>query len=169
VTAKKTISNAIEDPITAEGFTQERTSVRASSLLRIELVSSGQQLEASQAEQPTAGRSSARDMNWANISFGNVSQPFNLPAQEEAERDVSRQMVRDADRSAMAQNNAILDGISNLLRYVERMLGVETAKASSATNQSHSEPPQQDSPQEFAPQGRKSWPARRIMSSPLPG
>ncbi len=154
VTAKKTISNAIEDPITAEGFTQERTSVRASALLRIELVSSGQQLEASQAEQPTAGISSAQDMTWANISFGNVSQPFNLPAQEEAERDVSRQMVRDADRSAMAQNNAILDGISNLLRYVERMLGVETAKASSATNQSHSEPPQQDSPQEFAPQGR---------------
>ena len=60
----------------------------------------------------------------ANISCGNVSLPFNLPAQEEASSEVSRTMASDVDRSATKQNNVVLDGISNLLRYVEKLLGL---------------------------------------------
>jgi hypothetical protein len=150
------VRSAVEDTVTVEGFTQERKSVRASAPLIIELISSGQPVEAPfQAEEPAPGRSSASDMTWANISFGNISQPFNLPAQEQTEREVSRQMARDADRSVMKQNNAILDGISNLLRYVETLLGVAgDAEASSATNQSLPEALTNASYQEFSPQGR---------------
>jgi hypothetical protein len=156
VTANKTVRSSVEDTVTAEGFTLEKKSVRASAPLIIEMVGRGQPVEASfQAEEPAPGRSSASDMTWANISFGNISQPFNLPAQEQTERVVARQMARDTDRSVMKQNNAILDGISNLLRYVETLLGVgEDAEASPATNQSRSETPQDVSPQELSPQGR---------------
>ena len=155
VTTNKSVSSAIEDTITAEGFTQERTSVRASTTLSIELVSSSPSLEDSfQAEEPGPGRSSATDMTWANITLGNISQPFNLPAQEEMERDVSRQMARNSDRSAMKQNNAVMDGISNLLRYVERLLGAKEAEASPAIDRPQSEALNPDSEPGFAPQSR---------------
>ena len=154
IAANKTVNSAIEDTITAEGFTQERTSVRASTPLRIEIVSSRQPRGASLPEEdPEPGRSSS-DITWANITFGNISQPFSLPLQEETEREVSHQMSRDLDRSVMRQNNAIAEGISNLLRYIESLLGDEKAKASSTANPSHLQVPEQDSAPSFAPQGR---------------
>ena len=153
VTINKTVSSAIEDTINVEGFTNERTSVRASTTLSIKLVSASQLGEDSfQAEEAAPAGSSATDMTWDNITFGNISQPFNLPAQEEVERDVSRQIARNSDRSAMKQNNAVLEGISNLLRYVERLLGVKEGEASQASGQS--EAVNTDSEPGFAPRSR---------------
>lgn len=122
VTAQKTVSEAIEDTITVEGFTQDRSSVKGSFPLSLKLLSSpgkASQAEDSESDQPLAVSTAS-----AQIRFGNVSMPFNLPAQEETERDVSEVMASDIDRTAKEQNNVILDRISSLLRYVERLLGI---------------------------------------------
>jgi len=170
VTTNKTVSSAIEDTITAEGFTQERTSVRASTTLSIELVSTSPSLEDSfQAEETAPARSSATDMTWANISLGNISQPFNLPAQEEVEKDVSKQMARNSDRSAMKHNNAVMDGISNLLRYVERLLGAKEVEASPAIDHPPSEALNPDSEPGFAPQSRDELPASQNYELSIAG
>ncbi|MDD4652475.1 MAG: hypothetical protein PHQ34_09620, partial [Methanothrix sp.] len=50
--------------------------------------------------------------------------PFDLPAQEETESQVSGTMARDVDRSATEQNNVVLEKITGLLRYVEDLLGL---------------------------------------------
>ena len=156
VTTNKTVSSAIEDTITAEGFTQERTSVRASTTLSVELVSSSQSLgDSLEAEELDPGRTSAKDMTWDNVTLGNFSQPFNLPTQEEAERDISRQMASNSDQTAIKQNHAVMDGISNILRYVERLLGVEEKEASQATVQPQSKADESDSDPGFAPRGRE--------------
>ena len=122
VTAQKTVSEAIEDTITVEGFTQDRSSVKGSFPLSLKLLSSPGQVssaEDSKSDQPLAVSTTS-----AEIRFGNVSMPFNLPAQEETEREVSKVMASDVDRTAKEQNNVILDRISSLLRYVERLLGI---------------------------------------------
>ncbi|MDD1760982.1 MAG: hypothetical protein LUQ59_02005 [Methanothrix sp.] len=122
VTAQKTVSEAIEDTITVEGFTQDRSSVQGSFPLSLKLLSSPGQ--ASSAEDSESDQPLAVSTTSAEIRFGNVSMPFNLPAQEETEREVSKVMARDVDRTAKEQNNVILDRISSLLRYVERLLGI---------------------------------------------
>jgi hypothetical protein len=122
VTAQKTVNEAVEDIITVEGFTQDRASVRGSFPLSLKLLSSPNQ--ASRTNEPVPGQFSDVTTTTAGIRFGNVSMPFNLPVQEETEREVSRVMASDADRAAKKQNNVILDGISSLLRYVERLLGI---------------------------------------------
>ena len=122
VTAQKTVNEAIEDTITVEGFTQDRSSVQGSFPLSLKLLSSpgrAASAEDSKSDQPLAVSTTS-----AQIRFGNVSMPFNLPAQEETEREVSKVMARDVDRTAKEQNNAILDRISSLLHYVERLLGI---------------------------------------------
>ena len=63
-------------------------------------------------------------MAQANISCGNLSLPFNLPDEKETSLKISGTMARDLDRSATKSNNAVVDGISNLLRYVETLLGM---------------------------------------------
>ena len=59
----------------------------------------------------------------ANINCGNLSLPLELPDEEETVTKVTGTAAKDVDHSAVVSNNMILDGISNLLRYVEKMLG----------------------------------------------
>lgn len=151
VVAEKIIGEDIEDTITAEGFTEDRTSVRGSCPLSIRIISSPEQMEQSSgAMEPDSGRISEVGTTWANISFGNTSQPFSLPLQEEAESAVSAQMSQDLDRAATEQNNVIMDGISNLLRYVEKLLGLGGGEGSSQEGGEVISNASQD----FAPQGR---------------
>jgi hypothetical protein len=122
VKAQKTVNEAIDDVISVEGFTEDRSSVRSSFQLSLNLLSSPDQ--APQTDDPAPGQLSGAKTTSADIRFGNVSMPFNLPVQEQTEREVSRVMASDVDRAAKTQNNAILDGIANLLRYVEGLLGI---------------------------------------------
>ena len=91
----------------------------------------------------------------ANISFGNVSLPFNLPAQEETSSEVSRTMASDVDRSATKQNNVVLDKIANLLRYVEKLLGLNESQSHAA--------------QELSPAGKDSLPGSKNYELSIAG
>ncbi|MDD4448980.1 MAG: hypothetical protein PHN61_15050, partial [Methanothrix sp.] len=121
VVAEKTVSEAIDDTIIAEGFTQDKKPVRCTFGLSLKLLGSPDQI--SEAPEDEATLPSGVRMAYANITFGNVSLPFNLPSQEETESEVSGTMAGDVDRSATRQNNIVLDKIAGLLRYVEKLLG----------------------------------------------
>ncbi len=125
VSVEKTVNESIDDTITAEGFTPDRKPVRGTFSMSLKLLSSTgpvQGAEEGRASVPL--QPSAVKMAYANISMGNVSLPFNLPAQEETESSVSNTMARDVDRSATEQNNLVLDRIADLLHYVETLLGL---------------------------------------------
>ncbi|MCK9566488.1 MAG: hypothetical protein M0Q43_10630, partial [Methanothrix sp.] len=163
VTAEKTVNESIDDIIIAEGFTQDRKPVRGTFSLSLKLLSSpGQVIEAPEVE---ALQSSAVKMAFADISIGNVSLPFNLPAQEETQSDVSNTMARDADRSATAQNNVVLDKIANLLRYVEKLLGLDGAQ-SEPQGENESEV---HAAQEFSPAGKDSLPGSKDYELSIEG
>jgi len=155
VAAEKTVSDAVDDTIIAEGFTQDKKPVRGTFLLSLKLLSSpGRILEAGASAPPDDLPSSAVKMTFANISFGNVSLPFNLPAQEETTSQVSRTMARDVDRSATKQNNVVLEKIANLLQYVERLLGMED---------------DENEAQEFSPAGKDSLPGSKNYELSIAG
>ncbi|MGV8174295.1 MAG: hypothetical protein ACP5OU_01185 [Methanothrix sp.] len=150
VVAEKIVTEDLQDTITAEGFTADRTSVRGSSALSIKIAPPEQMQELSRIEEPTTDGFQEVGTAWANITFGNTSQPFSLPVQEEAERAVSAKISKDLDSAATKQNNAIMDGISNLLRYVEKLLGLSDSEESSQER----DDPISNSSRDFAPQGR---------------
>ena len=129
VVSEKTVNEAIDDVITVEGFTQDRSSVVGSFPLSInvlgipDMTSQASRIASTgSSEPPAVGLASA------NITFGNLSLPFNLPVQEQTESEVSKEMARDIDNAARKQNNIILDGIANLLAYVEKLLGLDAGQ-----------------------------------------
>lgn len=160
ISAEKIVSEAVDDTIIAEGFTQDKRSVRGTFSLSLKLLSSPKQvLQSPEGEASRPLQSSAVKMASANISCGNISLPFNLPAQEEATKEVSRTMAQNVDSSATRQNNAVLDGIANLLHYVEKLLGLDDGKNES---QSHAA-------QEFAPEGKDSLPESKNYELSIAG
>ncbi|MFZ2471694.1 MAG: hypothetical protein WAW52_07085 [Methanothrix sp.] len=163
ITAEKTVNESIDDTIIAEGFTQDRKPVRGTFSLSLKLLKSpGQVVEAPEVE---ALQPSAVNMASADISIGNVSLPFNLPAQEETEGYVSNTMAGDVDRSATAQNNVVLDKITNLLRYVEKLLGLDGAKSEPhGENESEAH-----AAQEFSPAGKDSLPGSKDYELSIEG
>jgi hypothetical protein len=153
VVAEKTVSEAIDDTIIAEGFTQDKKPVRCTFGLSLKLLGSHDQV--SEAPEDEATLPSGVRMACANITFGNVSLPFDLPSQEETESEVSGTMAGDVDHSATRQNNVVLDKISDLLRYVEKLLGLdEGQKEPQGEDGRQSESKSQG--QEFAPAGKDS-------------
>ena len=68
----------------------------------------------------------------------NRSLPFKLPDEKEATSSISGTMAGDLDHSAPKSNNAIVDGISNLLRYVETLLEM-AGKENKNESESHAE------------------------------
>ena len=171
IAAEKTVSEAVDDTIIAEGFTQDKKSVRSTFSLGLKLLDSpGQAVEASKRALPGPSQPSAVKMASANISFGNVSLPFNLPSQEETSSDVSRAMARDVDSSARAQNNVILDKIANLLRYVEKVLGLDEGNESLGENESQDKNESQSyAAGEFLPVGKDSLPESRNYELSIAG
>ncbi len=148
VYVEKMVNESIDDIITAEGFTQDKKPVRGTFSLSLKLLSStGQVPDAAESSASGTLQPSAVKMAYANISLGNVSLPFNLPAQEETESSVSNTMARDVDRSATKQNNLVLDKIANLLRYVEKLLGLDADRIKPQDeNESQSNASQEYSP-----------------------
>ena len=172
VTAEKTVNEAIDDTIIAEGFTQDKKPVRETFGLSLKLLSSpGQIPDATDSRVSSPTLPSGVMMAVANISVGNVSLPFNLPAQEETSSQVSRTMADDVDRSATKQNNVVLDKIANLLRYVEKLLGLDGGQneppvegGSQGENESQSH-----AAQEFSPSGKDSLPGSKNYELSIAG
>ena len=127
--SEKTVMKAGPDTITAEGFTQDKKPVRGSCSLSISL------LGAPQVEGSDSGSRNAVRMAQANISCGNLSLPFNLPDEKETITQITGTMARDIDHSATSSNNAVIDGISNLLRYVETLLGMSGKENANENNE----------------------------------
>ncbi|MBN1235597.1 MAG: hypothetical protein JW999_06040, partial [Methanotrichaceae archaeon] len=172
VTAEKTVSEAVDDTIIAEGFTQDKRPVRGTFPLSLKLLSSSRQvLQAPEGEASRTLQPSAVKMASANISFGNVSLPFNLPSQEEAAREVSRTIAQDVDSSATKQNNVVLDGIANLLAYVEKLLGLDDG---GNVSRGEDELPEENesrshAAQEFAPEGKDGLPGSKNYELSIAG
>ena len=166
VASEKMVSEAIDDTITAEGFTQDQKPVRGTFSLSLKLLRSpGQVLEASESQASSPLQPSAVTMASANISFGNFSLPFNLPAQEETSSEVSRTMASDVDRTATKQNNVVLDKIANLLHYVESLLGLNGSESDpQGENESQSH-----AAQELSPAGKDSLPGSKNYELSIAG
>ena len=122
-----------DDTITAEGFTQDKKSVLGSCTLNIDLLSG----TAKGLEDSASGSQNSVRMAPANISYGNLNLPFNLPDEKEMATQISGTIGRDLDSSATRSNNAVIDGITNLLRYVETLLGM-SGKEDENENESES-------------------------------
>ncbi|HQI54779.1 MAG TPA: hypothetical protein PLM15_05150, partial [Methanothrix soehngenii] len=138
ITAKKSISRGGEDTITAEGFTMDKSSVRGEYNLNLVLV------EGASAERSVKPSDDYPDYNVrmvpARVSYGNSSLPFNLPEEKSTITQVSGKMARDVEQSAKKSDNAVVEGVSNLLRYVEKLLGISDTVGddNGATNESES-------------------------------
>ncbi|MDD1762946.1 MAG: hypothetical protein LUQ59_12010, partial [Methanothrix sp.] len=124
VESEKNITDALDDVVTAEGFTEDKKSVRAQFNLRIELLNGPAGKSTPTLEASSSGEQYDLDIAPANISFGNVTFSFNLPEQEQTQSQVSGTMAGDIDRSAKRQNEGMLDRITSFLSYVERLLGL---------------------------------------------
>jgi hypothetical protein len=124
ITAEKSIDKAVDDRITVEGFTQDKKPVRGSCLLNIGLLNlPGMDIKGLHSQRPALPQPSRTKMDVADVNCGNLSLPLGLPDEEETITRVTGTAAKDVDHSAMVSKNMILDGISNLLRYVEKMLG----------------------------------------------
>jgi hypothetical protein len=138
ITAKKSINRGGEDTITAEGFTMDKSSVRGEYNLNLVLV------EGASAEGTIKPSDDYPDYNVrmvpARVSYGNSSLPFNLPEEKSTITQVSGKMARDVEQSAKKSDNAVVEGVSNLLRYVETLLGISdiVGDDKGATNESES-------------------------------
>ena len=139
ITAKKSISRGGEDTITAEGFTMDRSSVRGEYNLNLALI------EGASAEGSVKPSDDYPDYNVrmvpARVSYGNSSLPFNLPEEKSTITQVSGKMARDVEQSAKKSDNAVVEGVSNLLRYVETLLGISDIVGADkdATNESEAD------------------------------
>jgi hypothetical protein len=131
ITAEKTIDNAVDDKITVEGFTQDKKPVRGSCLLNIGLLNiPGLNIKDHNLQGPA--QESRTKIAEADINYGNQSLPLELPDEKETITKVTGTAAKDVDHSAVVSNNMILDGISNLLRYVEKMLGSSNQESASS-------------------------------------
>lgn len=120
VTAERAVDRSVEDVITAEGFTQDKSPVKAASSLTIGLLKVPVDGRAATSDPPSTVSTRIAD---AKISRGNVSIPLALPAESETKSQVSRAVASSIERNAVGSRNMVLDGIAELLRYVERLLG----------------------------------------------
>jgi hypothetical protein len=156
--AEKAVTKAGADTITVEGFTQDKKLVLGSCSLNIDLLRGTAQVKSSDSVSLNSVR-----MAPANISCGNLSLPFNLPDEKETTSSISGTMARDLDHSATKSNNVVVDGISNLLRYVETLLGM-AGKENENKNESESH-----AAQEFAPQAKDSLPSGKDYELSIEG
>ncbi len=177
ITAEKTVTKAGDDTITAEGFTQDKRPVQGSCRLNIVLLEG--LAPDSKSTESDGSVSYAVEMASANISCGNLSLPFNLPDEDTTTSEVSGTMARDLDSSATQTNNAVLDGISNLLRYVETLLGVADKENDSRNDSDSISNNDSDgisdidsrsyAAEEFAPQAKDSLPRSKNYELSIEG
>jgi hypothetical protein len=157
--AEKEVTRAGDDTVTAEGFTQDKKSVMGSCTLNIGLLSG----TAKGLEDSASGSLNSVRIAPANISYGNLSLPFNLPDEKETVTQISGTIGRDLDRSATQSNNAVVDGITNLLRYVETLLGMS---GNEIENKNESE---SHAAQEFVPQAKDGLPGAKDYELSIEG
>lgn len=123
VSSEKAVAETSDDSIIAEGFTQEKQPVRAHCNLHISVL---EQIGLPKKDPPK-GVPHQRKREQVpvvekNLSCGNLSVPLGLPSEKETRHQASREISEGLDAAASKSSNDVLDGIANLLRYVETVL-----------------------------------------------
>ncbi|MDM7912384.1 MAG: hypothetical protein QUS09_04740, partial [Methanotrichaceae archaeon] len=125
ICAEKTISDAVVDSISAEGFTQERNSVRGSCQLSIEVL----RLPGMKTEIKTQAQNEAAadapdgiEIKSVKVRCGDMNIPLNLPSENETAVRISQEIAEGVDSSAKESSNQVLDGISRFLNYMQKVL-----------------------------------------------
>ncbi|NPV63584.1 MAG: hypothetical protein HPY61_13345 [Methanotrichaceae archaeon] len=119
VAAAKTVWQEVDDQITAEGFTQERKSVRGACSLKISVLKLPGMKPPSPPTQD-AGRGRGEEVTV--IGRGDLRIPVNMPDQKDAVSSAGRKVTAAAKDTAVQSENQVLDGIANLIRYIEKAL-----------------------------------------------
>ncbi len=126
ICAEKTISDAVEDSISAEGFTQEKNSVRSSCLLCVAVLRlPGMKMEIKPQAQSEAAAADAPDgikVKSVKVRCGDMNIPLNLPSENETAVRISQEIAEGVDSSAKESGNQVLDGISRFLDYIQKVL-----------------------------------------------
>jgi hypothetical protein len=126
ICAEKTISDAVVDSISAEGFTQERNSVRSSCQLNIEVLRlTGREMEIKPQAQSEAAEADAPDgieIKSVKVRCGDMNIPLSLPSENETAVRISQEIAEGVDSSAKESGNQVLDGISRFLGYIQKVL-----------------------------------------------
>ncbi len=124
VSAEKTISDGIEDSISVEGFTQEKSSVRSSCPLLIEVLRlPGMEIKPqAQREAPADEAPNGIRVKSVDVRCGDMNIPLNLPSENETAVRISQEIAEGVDSSAKESGNQVLDGISRFLDYIQEVL-----------------------------------------------
>jgi hypothetical protein len=127
VSTKVTVADEVDDVITAEGFTQDKKPVRGWSSLHIALLKyPGAATKGAMGDVPAQVQPPEQpgsEVVGATLGCGNLSLPISLPPEEKTAAKASAKIAQAVNKRTAQSNNMIIDGLSNLLRYVERVLG----------------------------------------------
>lgn len=128
VSSEKTILDEVDDSISAEGFTQERSSVRSFCQLKVAVL----KLPGMKRLIPVQSEATADDasddasneirIRSVKVRCGEMDIPLNLPSENGTAVRVSEEIVKRADSSAKESSNRVLDGISRFLSYIQMIL-----------------------------------------------
>jgi hypothetical protein len=149
VLAEASIPAEVQDTITAEGFTEEKESVRGTAQLRIAVLnrlgadgqSSGGALQAEDHVPKIA-------VSEVNIRTGRLSVPMALPSGNQTAARATQQVGQEVDRSAKRSSQMALDSLSDFLLRLQKVLELLGYKAETSAFQEDAASSPDDSSQE---------------------
>jgi uncharacterized membrane protein len=147
VVAEATVSADVQDSISAEGFTQEKESVRGTAQVRIAVMGEGEAVKGGGAPQTeeTKPKITASEVK---IRSGNLLVPMALPSGEQTAAQATQQLSMEVDRSTKASSQLALDNISDLLRRLQKVLELLGYKAEASAFHEETTSDSEDSLQE---------------------
>lgn len=126
VSAEKVVLDGIEDSISAEGFTQEKTSVRSFCQMKIDVLKlPGMQIQRTMQVHDVDtldDASSGIKVRSVDVRCGDMNIPLNLPSENETAIRISQEIAEGVDSSAKESGSQVFDGISRFLGYIQKVL-----------------------------------------------
>lgn len=126
VSAEKVVMDGIEDSISAEGFTQQRNSVRSFCQLKIDVLKlPGMQMQGTVPAYDVAkedDESSDVKVRSVMVRCGDMDIPLSLPSDNETAVRISEEIAIGVDSAAKESGNQVIDGISKFLGYIQKVL-----------------------------------------------
>ncbi len=143
--AEKIISDAVDDSVSAEGFTQEKTSVRGSCHLGITVLNLPRMKENSSAKKEQIHQKATNGISVRSVDVrcGNMSVPLSLPEENGTAARISSDITKAADSSAKRSSNQVLEGVSGFLQYIQKILDRIGQKSESTSSQVQDISPQE--------------------------
>lgn len=127
VSSEKTVTDEVVDSISAEGFTQEKSSVRSFCQLKITVLKlpgmkSVVPVQPVQSEVPVDDNSNEIKIKSVKVRCGEMNIPLNLPSENGTAVRISQEIAEEVDSSAKESTNQVLDSISQFLGYIQKIL-----------------------------------------------